>query len=291
MNKSSKRYTVQCYWSGSKLSLLEIMCLVSWVTFGAKVNLYTHDNIKKIEDQIPSKIKRYVNILNADIILVHKRKFLFKSKEKSKRKDAFKLLPFSDLFRYEMLRKNGGIWIDLDLVLIRPIPSSILKKHYVFVSERTLKSGAFASIKNSKPINAFISVKKPNSEWSNWIVNKSFKTKIEGFQTYLKVFRESVNKLELDEYVEEPDFVMPINWWEIKNVFKPLEPSECLMTKFGVKGTCENYLKNKKTIGVHLFRAMLRKNDLPYEDKSKIPESSLFGKLINHIEKKSKIIL
>ena len=36
---------------------------------------------------------------------------------------------------------------------------------------------------------------------------------------------------------------------------------------------------------------MLRKNDLPYEDKSKIPESSLFGKLINHIEKKSKIIL
>lgn len=286
------RYTIQSYWSDSPLTLLEKTCLISWVVFGANVVLYTHDPISKIEKQIPSKILKYVNVVNANVIIPKKLKFEFKGKSyRSKRKDAFKFLPFSDLFRYTMLKKNGGIWMDMDLILLRPIPKSILTTEYFFSSERTMQSGAFASKNTFKPSNAFIGVKNKESEWANFIVDKSSSSKILSSHTFLKTFNESIKELELNKYILQPEIVMPVNWWEICDIFLSEDEYKELKKKkgdekFGVKRTVkDSILTNKKVFGIHLFRGILRKNDVPYDDISKIPDDSLFTQILNHVEK------
>ena len=56
--------------------------------------------------------------------------------------------------------------------------------------------------------------------------------------------------------------------------------------KFGVKRTVkDSILTNKKVIGIHLFRGILRKHDVPYDDINKIPEDSLFTQILNHVER------
>lgn len=287
--KAKKRYPLQSYWSGPPLSLLEQMCLQSWVAFGATVDLFTHDSVTTMEAQLrsalPHHICRHIRVLEGDLVLPKSAKFNYKGPvPKSKRADAFTALPFSDLFRYEMLRQRGGIWMDLDIVLIRPIPAAILRQPYFFVSERTMQKGAYASKNPIKPTNSCIGARAPHSQWAEWIVAASKEAKLEGAWTYMKVFQESLIELGLEDYVEPPTFVMPVNWWDLDGIFTPMSTSDHLKSKYGVPGTGLGFLKDPKTIGVHLFRGILRKRDMPYEDRSKIPPTSLLGRLFGHVE-------
>ncbi len=278
---------LQSYWSGAPLSLLERACLTSWVAFGARVHLYTHDSIKRLEAQIPPHVRRHIRVLNADVIVDRSRKFNYKGEApKSKRSDAFTALPFSDLFRYEMLRKVGGVWMDMDLVLIRPMPARVLEAPYFFVSERTMQAGAYRSKEPTNPTNACIGARDPESPWARWITETAESKEATSAWTYMKVFQESLKTLHLDKYVEGPEFVMPVNWWDLDGIFTPAEKlatEGCLKSKYGVPSTCaDDIFKNPKVIGVHLFRGLLRKRDLPYENVP--PPTSLYGRLLAHVD-------
>jgi len=279
------RYLLQAYWSGAPLSFLETLCLESWIRFGARVDLYTHDDVKTMTAQIPDACKNLVRVLNADVIVNRSKKFDYTGGHKAKRSDAFKALPFSDLFRYELLRKRGGIWMDLDIVLIRPIPRRLLAAPYFFVSERTMQAGAYKSKFPSKPVNSCISARDPNSEWANTVCEASENAEVESAWTFMKIFQKTLGP-ELQKYIQPPEFIMPVNWWDLDGLFIPAEkltPVGCLRSKFGVPQTCPSFLKNPNTVGVHLFRGILRKRDLPYEDPAQIPASSLFGRIIEHV--------
>jgi hypothetical protein len=282
--RGSNRYLLQSYWSGAPLSLLERACLTSWVAFGSRVHLYTHDSIKGLTSQIPDRIRPYVTVLDADAIVDRSRKFNYKGvAPKSKRADAFTALPFSDLFRYEMLRKVGGVWMDMDIVLIRPMPNRVLAAPYFFVSERTMQAGAYKSKEPSKPTNACIGARDPDSPWARWITDAAAATEATSAWTYMKVFQESLTVLDLGHYVEPPEFIMPVNWWDLDGIFTP--GGDCLKSKYGVPSTCpDTVFNNPKTVGVHLFRGLLRKRDMPYEDHTKIPATSFLGRLLNHVD-------
>jgi len=276
-----KRYLLQSYWSDAPLSLLEKTCLSSWVAYGARVDLFTHDSIKSLETQLeylPAHIRNHIRILDADMILSREKKFKYEGGPKSKRSDAFSALPFSDLFRYEMLRQRGGIWIDMDIILIRPIPASILRQPYFFTSERTMQAGAYKSAVPFKPVNSCIGVREPYSEWATKLVEASKNTKMDSAWTYMKVFQKSLTGLE--KYIQPPTFMMPVNWWDVDGIFKPID---CLQSKYGVPSTCASFMENPETVGVHLFRGILRKRDMPYEDRSKIPAESILGRLLEHV--------
>lgn len=288
--KAAKRYLLQSYWSDAPLSLLEKACLVSWTAFGARVHLFTHDSIPALEAQIPSAARHYIDVLDASAIVPKSKKFAYKgAAPKSKRADAFSALPFSDLFRYEMLRQRGGIWMDMDIILIRPVPARILRQPYFFVSERTLQAGAYKSKELQKPTNAMIGAREPGSAWANWITKNASAKSIDSAWTFMKLFQESLKELDLSRYVEPPEFVMPVNWWDLDGLFEA--GGKCLRVKYGVAATCPSLLQNPKVIGVHLFRGLLRKQDLPYEDRSKIPADSLLGRILAHVEVAAGIML
>jgi len=282
-----KRYKLQAYWSGPPLSLLELICLESWVRFGAQVDLFTHDSVVSMREQVPVTIRPYVTVIDADLIVDRSQKFNYAGGHKTKRDDAFKALPFSDLFRYELLRQRGGIWMDFDIILIRPIPSRLLRAPYFFVSERTMQAGAYKSKETSKPTNACIGAREPHSPWAEQICKASKGVVADSAWTFMKIFQSTLGP-ELHRYIQPPEFIMPVNWWDLDGIFvkaENLEPKGCLKSKFGVPQTCASILKNPKTVGVHLYRAILRKRDLPYEDESQIPPTSLLGQIISHVRR------
>jgi len=287
--KRGKRYLLQSYWSDAPLSLLERACLVSWVAYGARVHLYTHDPIAAVKAQIPAAVRPHIDVLDANAILPKSKKFTYKgAAPKSKRADAFSALPFSDIFRYEMLRAKGGVWMDMDIILIRPMPAALLRAPYFFVSERTMQAGAYKSADPAKITNSCIGARDPNSEWGRWITHESRSKTVDSAWTFMKVFQDSVHALKLERYVEDPEFMMQINWWDLDGLFTPAEklgPDGCLRSKYGVPSTCPDaVLYNPKAIGVHMFRGLLRKRDLPYEDRSKIPPTSLLGRILARVE-------
>jgi len=290
VSKSKRsRYLLQTYWSGPPLSLLEKLCLESWVRFGARVDLFTHDSVPGMREQVPIAIRPYVTVIDADVIVDRSKKFDYAGGHKSKRSDAFKALPFSDLFRYELLRKRGGVWMDFDIVLIRPIPARLFKAPYFFVSERTMQAGAYKSKETSKPTNACIYARDPRSTWANYICEASENAVVDSAWTFMKIFQASLTEVPgLHRYIQPPEFIMPVNWWDLDGMFieaDRLSPTGCLKAKYGVQQTCATILKNPKTVGIHLFRGLLRKRDLPYEDEAQIPSSSLLGRIISHVRK------
>ena len=284
--RRADRYLLQSYWSDAPLSLLERACLVSWVAAGARVHLYTHDPIPALRAQIPPVARSHIDVRDANEILPRSAKFVYKgAAPKSKRADAFSALPFSDVFRYEMLRQKGGWWMDMDIVLLRRLPTRVLRAPYCFVSERTLQAGAYKSKEPAKPTNAMIGARDPGSAWANWITAAAAEATVDSAWTFMKVFQRSLTELGLERYVEPPEFVMPLNWWDLDGLFDPLATGDCLRPKYGVPGTCADFLRDQKTVGVHLFRGLLRKQDLPYEDRTQIPATSLLGRILAHVEK------
>lgn len=91
------------FWSG-KLSYIEKLCLTSMVRAGHTVDVYTYDD----DLDLPCGL---VALPASQII---EKKHVIRHANGS-------LALFSDIFRYVGLQKNAGIWIDLDVLLLRPL--------------------------------------------------------------------------------------------------------------------------------------------------------------------------
>ena len=85
-------------WIGTELPKLQACCLESFVQQGHEVVLYSYHKM-----EVPSGVA----VRDASLILPYQ--------------PVGSLAIFSDWFRYELLARIDGIWIDTDLVCIRPI--------------------------------------------------------------------------------------------------------------------------------------------------------------------------
>lgn len=93
-------------WLGGKLGPLETACLASFVRHGHRVVLHVYDDV--------GGIPAGVETADAAAILPRSRIIRYKHSGGS-------LALFSDLFRYEILRRGKGIWIDCDMYCVRPV--------------------------------------------------------------------------------------------------------------------------------------------------------------------------
>ena len=95
--------TIQSLWIGSALSKLEQLCLKSFIDNDMEFHLYTYDKI----DNIPEG----VIIKNGNEILDKSEIFRYNNGSVS---------AFSNLFRFTLLDKKGGFWVDTDVICVRP---------------------------------------------------------------------------------------------------------------------------------------------------------------------------
>jgi hypothetical protein len=92
------------FWHGPPLSRLEQLCMRSFVAHRHRVLLHVYDQ--------PANVPEGVTLADASNILPRDRLFTH-SKSGS-------LAMFADGFRYRLLLEHGGLWVDTDMVCLKP---------------------------------------------------------------------------------------------------------------------------------------------------------------------------
>jgi hypothetical protein len=293
--KTQKRSSLllQTFWTGKPLSRLERAALMSYVNVGYTVDLYTYNPMAEFMTAVPTS--PYIRVHDAREILPESALFQYAGRaEVGKRDDAYSYLPFSDLFRFTMLHKKGGAWMDLDIFMMKPIPARVLARPYVFSSERTIQKGAYKKVEPEIVDMGFIKVPGPGSPLMSWILEHiptgllTLKTPFD----YMNLYRKGVAALGLEKYVLPANAFLPLNWWDVKDSFAAGAGQDgvCYRGKYGTEPFCVDHLKRSDVYGVHWFRAILRKKALPYERATnRIVTDNLYEEMVAQIERDANV--
>jgi hypothetical protein len=91
------------FWGG-KLGYVEKLCLASMVKAGHAVDVYSYDAALELPPGVT--LRPAAEIIEEKHVVRH---------------ENGSLALFSDIFRYTALQKEAGIWVDLDVMLLRPL--------------------------------------------------------------------------------------------------------------------------------------------------------------------------
>ncbi len=95
--------TIQSLWIGNPLSQIEKLCVKSYLDHGHIFYLYVYDDVSGVPEGAVIK--------DANEILPERNVFRYRRGG---------LGGFANWFRYELLYNNGGFWVDMDTVCIKP---------------------------------------------------------------------------------------------------------------------------------------------------------------------------
>ena len=181
-------------WIGDELSPQHVISINSFLQNGFKYNLYTYDGVKNI----PSG----VNVLDGNVILPESRIWVYK---KGFNKGG--LSGYSCEFRYQFLYNNGGLFVDTDIVLLKPLN---LNKKYIFISE--LNEDGDTITTNS----LIYSQSTTASIWSEALDDISYRNKarLRHGEVGPILLNNIVNKHKLEKYVLQPNLFCSIAWYE-----------------------------------------------------------------------------
>ena len=97
---------VQGLWIGGRLSALERLCIRSFCAHGHKFHLYHYDELENVPRVDGLRLMKAEDILPRKAIFRHR---------------SGKVSFFSDHFQWELLRRKGGWYSDMDMVCLRPL--------------------------------------------------------------------------------------------------------------------------------------------------------------------------
>lgn len=100
-------------WIGNTLSLVELLCLHSFIAHGHEFHLWVYE---PLQNSLPSQ----VIIEDAAQIISKEEVFSYKNRNQfGHGKGSY--AGFSDIFRYKLLLQKGGWWSDMDVVCLSPL--------------------------------------------------------------------------------------------------------------------------------------------------------------------------
>ena len=108
----SSNLVIQGLWFGEPLSDLERLCMKSFMANGHEFHLYTYEELQGVPQGVV--IKDANEIVSRDRI-----------------KEFRWFAGFSDFFRYSLLLKRGGWYVDMDVICLRPLD---FESEYVFAA-------------------------------------------------------------------------------------------------------------------------------------------------------------
>ena len=264
ITNTHNKEVVNTLWIGDTLNELSRLAITSWINLGYKVNLW-------IYDPVHDPLLKNENIELKDANEIHKLNV----------GDCVKqdILPFSDLWRYKLLYKFGGIWLDADMVLLQRINEDKI----IISSEYTMKSGAY---KSHRDMVANIGVLKfnKNNEFLKEVIDKIYDSKRKAeFCDNMRLFQKQIrNSGEYDNYVVPPRIYCPIPWWQCREQYYNID----YKIKYDVETPSNDYIINS-ACGIHLW------NNFTYNkhkiDFNKIKTNSIYDSLTRLIFTENKI--
>jgi hypothetical protein len=146
---------VNAFWSDGPLSNLEIVCMSSFVQQGVGYNLYVYDE--------PPNAPKGVTLKDAEQILPRSRVYRYQAG------NICSVSGFTNLFRYTIIHKLGGWWMDTDICLLNPLPDTAPE---IFIRQRTQAKKDFCVASSLFKAPAHSSVLEPQQVPTIWGVFK-----------------------------------------------------------------------------------------------------------------------
>ena len=112
MNPSATSFEVNSFWGGAPLTRLEFLSLTSFVQNGARYNLYSYEDLPDLPEG--------VTLRDAREILPVERMFHYPAGMLNQGSPS----GFTNLFRYTLLQRPGGWWVDTDVCCLRPFEAT-----------------------------------------------------------------------------------------------------------------------------------------------------------------------
>lgn len=123
------RPDVVTFWHGP-LDPLRLTCLRSQVAAGHNVTLYSFDPIAGLPDGVRNA--------EAEAILSH----AFAEKLRPTGPDGvwrdWTMLQFSDFFRMRLMARGAGLWLDADVLLLKPVEIDVTRPYFAWERPRQL---------------------------------------------------------------------------------------------------------------------------------------------------------
>ena len=211
-------------WYGSELGELEKLCIDSWIENGYKFRLWLYEDIEVPKDVI---------VKNANHIVSFDQYFTY-----SEGHTVGTPVAFSNLFRTQLLYKLGGLYVDLDVLCLKPYE---FNERFVFSEQ--VDSGWDYHVatcilySENKGERVF-------EDWSDWILAKKNKTITHG-DLGPNLFTKLIINNKLQKYVLPKDYFCPIDWQSYKDMF----------------------INRPDSYGIHLFGSIWEEEDYKNIDK------------------------
>ncbi len=230
---------VRSFWHGPPLSLYRLLCLRSFVAQGHRVELFTYGEDVVVPGWI---VRRDANeIWPADRVLRYQ----------SGGGPGSPAL-HANLFRYALLQRLGGWWIDADVILLRPdLPTDV----YFFIRDDDAYFNN--AIMKFPPGHALLA---EAIEYCREIAE----TAVWG-QTGPRLLTELVRKYDLTRYGRSADATCPMPWWDVEALFDPRRRDEVRE-------------RSANSVFLHLGDSMWRRSGIP--NQLAPPRGSFLDQLI-----------
>jgi hypothetical protein len=140
------RPDVVTFWRGP-LDRLRQLCLRSQVAAGHRVTVYSFDPLPGLPDGVGNA--------DAEAILPHS----FSERLRPPQPDGswrdWTILQFSDFFRMRLMAERAGLWLDADVLLLKPIEIDLAKPYFAWERPRQLGNSVLYLPPNDPIVLAF----------------------------------------------------------------------------------------------------------------------------------------
>jgi hypothetical protein len=194
---------IQSLWVGSELAIMEQMSANSFVKNGHEFHLYLYDDIA-VPDGVVVKDANEI-LPSSEIFCYGEHTGMFKGS----------LAAFSNLFRYELLLKRGGYWVDLDIICLKFFDFS---EPYVFGKVDECEVGS-AVIKTPK-----------NCDLSRFFMDECRRkdlNKINHGEIGPDLVTRGIFNFTLQRYIKDANIFYPIHWSRHVDLFNPHKCTVC----------------------------------------------------------------
>lgn len=133
--------------SENSISVIELMCVLSYIANGHVFHLYTYSP----DDTSMENLRRNVyNFSKLDAKKIDESFFIHDAREILDISHIFLddrgkvgIAGFSDYFRYHVLLRNGGFWVDMDTICLKPFS---FQEEFVFSTQRSNSNNSPVSV-------------------------------------------------------------------------------------------------------------------------------------------------
>ena len=154
------RPDVVTFWHGP-LDRLRQLCLRSQLAAGHKVTVYSFDPLPGLPDGVANA--------EAEAVLPH----AFSEKLRPPQPDGswrdWTTLQFSDFFRMRLMAQNAGLWLDADVLLLKPVETDPAKPYFAWERPRQLGNSVLYLPPDDSIVSAFSRLMQQEELTPDWL--------------------------------------------------------------------------------------------------------------------------